>query len=342
MEETLGKRIVFHRKRLSLTQDSLAEQLGVTAQAVSKWENDQSCPDITILPKLAEIFETTTDELLGIAKKEVHPPQIIPEEPENATAGVSSEKEKKWNALLSPGAPFGFWLFLTGLVALVDAVRLLPYDLIDIGLADIAISCGIFSFGLFSCLRQFSLLRLGCAIGGGIFVFNLLTEPSIGAIDWYVPLLAGLSLLGLDLLIQTIRKPKQNGMIVGNLGHMVNDSAKNHCTYDGEHFDCATRFGGSSHLITLPRLSSGKACVSFGELEVDLTDCKEFAPGCTLELNCTFGKLCLIVPKCARIEPNISTAFAALETKGSPAADAGSVIYVNGSASFGEITLRYI
>ena len=65
MEQTLGKRIVHHRKKLGLTQDQLAEQLGVTAQAVSKWENDQSCPDITMLPKLAAIFGITTDALLG-------------------------------------------------------------------------------------------------------------------------------------------------------------------------------------------------------------------------------------------------------------------------------------
>ena len=50
MEETLGKRIMRHRKALGLTQDQLAEQLGITAQAVSKWENDQSCPDIAMLP----------------------------------------------------------------------------------------------------------------------------------------------------------------------------------------------------------------------------------------------------------------------------------------------------
>ena len=56
MEETLGKRIVANRRRLGITQDRLAEQLGVTAQAVSKWENDQSCPDITMHPiTLAEI-----------------------------------------------------------------------------------------------------------------------------------------------------------------------------------------------------------------------------------------------------------------------------------------------
>ena len=48
MEKTLGKRIMLHRKALGLTQEQLAEKLGVTAQAVSKWENDQSCPDIYI------------------------------------------------------------------------------------------------------------------------------------------------------------------------------------------------------------------------------------------------------------------------------------------------------
>ena len=78
MEETLGKRVVFHRKRLGLTQDALAELMGVTAQAVSKWENDQSCPDIGALPKLAEIFDISTDELLGVERKEVHPAEIIP------------------------------------------------------------------------------------------------------------------------------------------------------------------------------------------------------------------------------------------------------------------------
>ena len=45
MEQSLGKRIIENRKRLGLTQDRLAEQLGVTAQAVSKWETGLSLPD---------------------------------------------------------------------------------------------------------------------------------------------------------------------------------------------------------------------------------------------------------------------------------------------------------
>ena len=53
-KQTMGKRISDLRKSKGMTQEQLAQQVGVTAQAVSKWENDLSCPDISILPQLAE------------------------------------------------------------------------------------------------------------------------------------------------------------------------------------------------------------------------------------------------------------------------------------------------
>lgn len=61
---TLGRRIQALRKEQALTQDALAERMGVTPQAVSKWENDQSCPDIMSLPQLAKELHTTVDTLL--------------------------------------------------------------------------------------------------------------------------------------------------------------------------------------------------------------------------------------------------------------------------------------
>ncbi len=54
------------RKKLELTQEQLAEQLGISYQAVSKWENGIACPDIMMLPKLAKIFDMSIDELFGI------------------------------------------------------------------------------------------------------------------------------------------------------------------------------------------------------------------------------------------------------------------------------------
>lgn len=65
MNETIGNRIQKIRKEKGLTQEELAEKLCVSAQAVSKWENDASCPDISLLPQLCRILGITTDELLS-------------------------------------------------------------------------------------------------------------------------------------------------------------------------------------------------------------------------------------------------------------------------------------
>ena len=64
MNETIGNRITKYRKEKGFTQESLAEKLGVSSQAVSKWENDISCPDIGLLPQLCKLLGITTDELL--------------------------------------------------------------------------------------------------------------------------------------------------------------------------------------------------------------------------------------------------------------------------------------
>lgn len=63
--ETLGMRIAHFRKTKGYTQEDFSQLLGVTAQAVSKWENDLSCPDIMLLPKIAQLFDISVDELLG-------------------------------------------------------------------------------------------------------------------------------------------------------------------------------------------------------------------------------------------------------------------------------------
>ena len=69
--ETIGSRISQARKAKGYTQEQFSQMLDVTAQAVSKWENDVSCPDIQLLPKIAEILDMTTDELLT-GKKRKH------------------------------------------------------------------------------------------------------------------------------------------------------------------------------------------------------------------------------------------------------------------------------
>lgn len=61
----IGKMILQLRKQKKITQDEFAAELGVTAAAVSKWENGYTLPDIMMLCALADFFGVTTDELLG-------------------------------------------------------------------------------------------------------------------------------------------------------------------------------------------------------------------------------------------------------------------------------------
>ena len=65
---TIGNVIAENRKDLNMTQEALAQKLGVTNQAVSKWELDQACPDIQLLPLLADTFGISMDELFGRAE----------------------------------------------------------------------------------------------------------------------------------------------------------------------------------------------------------------------------------------------------------------------------------
>ena len=71
MNETIGSRISKYRRAKGMTQEELAGLMGVSSQAVSKWENDQSCPDISALPQLGKILGITTDELLTGKSDEV-------------------------------------------------------------------------------------------------------------------------------------------------------------------------------------------------------------------------------------------------------------------------------
>ena len=88
--QILSERILFLRKEKGLTQEALAQQLGVSFQAVSKWENEQSCPDIALLPLLAEIFEVTVDSLFGREAKAEPPAEEGPSDVQGA------RREEEW------------------------------------------------------------------------------------------------------------------------------------------------------------------------------------------------------------------------------------------------------
>ncbi len=346
MEETLGKRIIANRKRIGLTQDKLAEQLGVTAQAVSKWENDQSCPDITTLPKLAQMFGISTDELLGMDKSEPKPvleAEVIENDGDGHRIDVGTASggkwEMHWDAGRKSGVGFALWVLLTG--ALLLTSNILQWNAT---FWDILWPTALLVFGVFGLAPKFSFFRLGCGLFGGYFLLtNLGLAEKLPGKEILLPAL--LVLLGLSLLADALKAGKKPRFTVTHNGKEVYaDGKKKASDYslseDG--FSCSTSFGEDHHRVELPRLAGGSAQVSFGELSVDLTGCGEIADGCRIDASCAFGELELRFPKTCRVEHTSHTAFAQVDVSGHHDADAKTTVYVNCEAHFGEISIRYV
>ena len=89
MKKTLGTMIAELRKQHGMTQLELAEKMGVTDKAVSKWERDLSCPDINSLPNLAEILGLSVEDLMQIKKEAAAPVSKVAEIMEIAPKAVA-------------------------------------------------------------------------------------------------------------------------------------------------------------------------------------------------------------------------------------------------------------
>ena len=335
MEQTLGARITSHRKRLGMTQDKLAEQLGVTAQAVSKWENDQSCPDITMLPRLADLFGITTDELLGRPQPEVvHRAEVVDEEEDES----GSKFEFEWNAGKTQAIAFALWVLLLGAFSIVSTVFQW-----DVGFWAMAWPSFLLFLGVSGLIRRFNFFSCGCILFGGYF---LIANLGIWQLDLGKELIFPIIvvLFGLFLLIDALNKSAKPGFKIYRRKHNKESGEKMCCEYteDGEYFHYSLSFGDNTRIVSLSRLSGGEAECSFGDLTVDLSGCEEIADRCRINADCSFGSLTLRIPARYRIEPSSETAFGNIRISGKPDADTVGTILLNADVSFGEINVEYI
>ncbi len=339
MEQTLGKRIVENRKRLGLTQDQLAEQLGVTAQAVSKWENDQSCPDIATLPRLAEIFGTTTDALLGRESHQtVHTAELVDgdeEEPEGIHIH-NGDWSFQWDGGRRGAVALAVFVLLVGILNLLT--RIYGWD---VSFWSILWPSALLIFGCVNLLRQFSIFHLSCGLFGGYFLgsnFHIWGWDNIG--DYIFPIM--IVLLGISLLVDALHKPKKPRFHISHDGKDSGNKTKSHFSAREESFECSLSFGENTRYVQLPRLQSGDISCAFGELTVDLSGCETVADDCELEASCSFGQLILRIPRRFRVVPDTSTAFGALEWKGQPDEAPAGTIRLDASVSFGSIEIQYL
>ena len=125
-KQSFGAMIAAMRKEQGMTQLELAEKMGVTDKAVSKWERDLSFPDVNSIPRLAEIFDVTVDELM----------QVKSDSKENGKANRISEIVN--NALKGIALAVGIDVVVLSLIDVIEAKD--AVIMLGIGLACMAIA----------------------------------------------------------------------------------------------------------------------------------------------------------------------------------------------------------
>lgn len=332
---SLGKRIIAHRKRMGMTQDQLAERVGVSAQAVSKWENDLSCPDISILPKLAEIFGASTDELLGVtppkAAESVFQGEVVEGAPKKGNKG---EDGFHYEVVLEKKSGFWFALYIIALGALLLASYLLSWEA---GFWALAWPSAMLFFGLSCLAHHLSVFGLGTAAAGAYFLLcntNVISQK----LGWSILFPALLLIWGVGLLIDSCRQKKRRFHYNGSA---VAADSRCHTDTAGGYVRADVSFGSETIHFENTTLKGGDLDVSFGSYDLDLRDCAGVSADCRMDIDLSFGSLTLRVPKRYRVELRDDKTFSSVEFAGTPQDTPEAVIPVNLDISFSSMRVIY-
>ncbi|MBQ6569485.1 MAG: helix-turn-helix domain-containing protein [Clostridia bacterium] len=332
---SMGKRIAALRKEQGLTQEALAEKVGVSAQAVSKWENDASCPDINTLPLLASIFGISTDELLGV--KPVEPHVVV----------VEKEKEKKpekenWNWEWNVGGKKHGerWFSIS---CCITAILVCLYFIID------SLSPAVFgNFGNWSYIWPILVFGWGLimvrehrVIGSAVMacgvykvVCNLLGRPEyLLDLKWYVILLivAVVWLLGI-LFRGKITSP----VVVGS-----KKAPSFEYSDDNDILDADISFGSEKIVYAKPVLRGANIDTSFGEHTIDLTGVETFADNTVIDVDINFGSVKILLPANVLAYKDTDLSFGSAALKGTPDPEATQKVYIRGDVNFASLEVSY-
>lgn len=346
--ETMGRRIAALRRQAGLTQEQVAERLGVTAQAVSKWENDVSCPDISLLPGLAELLGVSTDELLGVRPVE---PRVVVVDTDKSRRAEDGEKQRDsagwnrtWDIGLRGGVFWGLLIALIGAAVLLDRFGLWPLAGKPT-LWGIVWPAALLGLGVAWTCRRFSLFSLALALLGLYYLlFNLGAVAYV--LTWDILWPAALVLIGLSILLDQFfpRLMARRGIgasFSGDEGGGEREPVDEYSDEDGfVRLSCA--FSDVKREAMSGRdFLGGEVDVSFGAATLDLTGCRRVTPGAKLRLDVSFGSATIVLPRSVRLAPDVDRAFGSSAVKGTPDADAPDVLAVRGDVSFGSVTFRY-
>lgn len=327
----MGKRIMQLRKEKGYTQEQLAEMMGVSAQAVSKWENDVSCPDISILPMLAEKLGVTTDELLGVKPIE---PKVVIVDGQNKKNGDGSFSVS-WDggkSVKKDGIWFAVLVIVLGMAFLVQRL-----ELVSFGIWGIVWPAVIIGLGISWMIKRFSVFALTVAgLGVYFLLFNLrvISLPLTWSIIW--PSL--LVLLGLTILYEALIPNKHKFCGVNFSGNKEKRSQ-----YREENgfvnYECS--FSEENRKVAAEDFLGGDVEINFGKSELDLTAIKRVNQNAKLDVEVNFATFDLIVPKTMRVFLKSDKSFGSIQMNGEPNSDAALAINVDGDVNFGTMNIYY-
>lgn len=331
-QSTLGSRIKSHRKRLGLTQEQLAERMGVSAQAVSKWENDLSCPDISVLPDLAAVFGISVDELLGsttTGQTTVHEAEVT-EDKTKPERTVHFEFDKSG----------GVWLAVY--ILMVGGLLLLNHLMdLDVSWWTPVWTCSLIVFGIPELFRRFSLFHLAVSLTGAYFLLDAYgLFPSTPKIGWSILVPVFLLLWGVTLLVDALRGKHRRSARSGDF--TPNKSKYDYSCGDG-YLHCDVSFGSRRVPVTTALLRGGDIDSSFGDFTVDLSGCEAIVEDCLLKIDHNFGNLKLLVPERFDVQIIDEDKFAAdVKRNGQPATVTQGTIRVKAELHFGAIEICFV
>ena len=330
-QQTMGKRIAQLRKEKGYTQEQLAELVGVSAQAVSKWENDVSCPDISILPQLSTVLGVTTDELLGAKPIE---PKVVVVDSGSTKKGKDGKFSFSWDADVGSKKE-GIW-FAVLVIALGMAFLLQRLNVISIGIWGIVWPAVIMGLGVAWMVKRFSFFSLAVAgLGLYFLLFNLGVTAFV--LTWGVIWPSLLVLLGLTILYEALIPHKKHWT---NCFHGDKKPVNEFNEEGGRvHMECA--FAEENRRVITESFAGGDVDVSFGKTELDLTNVKRFLSGATLNADVSFGTFELIVPRAVRLSVKSDKSFGSIQTFGEPDLNTMEVLTVIADVSFGSMNIRY-
>ena len=135
----IGKFIADSRKELNMTQLQVAEKLGITNRAVSKWETGQSMPDVSIMLELCEILHISVNELL--CGKKLKEDEDKKESEKNALTMIGTKKELEVLKI------FTEILIFAGIIVAMTLTSVLAVTSLE-KIITIAVGCFIWGYGL--------------------------------------------------------------------------------------------------------------------------------------------------------------------------------------------------